>query len=483
MAACCALAAFIIYNLAKVHDSFVKFGQNHARKKKDSTVLDQPTQNGNNSPSLRHCRITLGGLTCASCVKAVRDACQSVPDVSDVTVSLHSLSLRATYQPSLPSSDSTPSLLVTAIEKAGYQALSILPDADFRSQWTTSTQSRDSDMSYWNRSFHASVIASCIIAVIEAVERVSPSSHAKISPLVMTTKLCIGIVALCLLTGPIHREAWGAIRNLKPNASLISSCGLACSFVTAVHAMIRSFRSGWPSPDSTSESFTLASVCLLVTVIIGGRLLRSLVAQQSSQLPSTLASAMPPTAHLLGRHKSASLVESVPVEMLQRGDHVLVRADEQFPADGKIVHGTAWVLETIIRGEMIPRPVGPRDTVYTGCTITSGEVVVEVCRVGRETWLGQALQAISQDNQSKLQLEGFSDRVLSVFSAGVIIFALVTGLFHFYAGVPYMVILRRVATVFLCACPCGLGLSVPTCVMAAICEFHRSSRHECMICS
>lgn len=418
----------------------------------------------------RTCRIAISGVTCATCTQTIRDACLATKGVLTATVSLQSLSARITYR---ESSLVTPRRLVDIIEKSGYGAISVSEDNDWRSQWLTTANTKEEEVVRWSGSFRASAIASGTVALFEAADSIFMPIYAKANPFLLTAKLGIGTISVLLLGLDLHREAWWAIVRRKPNSSLLASCGLMFT-LSAVLLPARSASSSALSGSVVSDTsyFTMTSPCLLMTVLLGSRLIRSLVSRRSTQFPATLAAAIPSTAQLLDGLDATSNLVSLPTESLQSGDTVLVQPNSPFPADGQIIKGQTEVLETIIKGELKPRAVEPGSKIYAGSTNGARKVVMEVSTVGMDTWLGQTLRAVSEADEVKTGLESLSDRLLDRFSVAVIGLAIGTGLYHWSTDAAVGLLLSRVASVFLCACPCALGLSVPICTMASICKCH-----------
>lgn len=465
MSACCALAALIIYRIIKVHSTLLSLDPTSSKVKNAVPETSLSRDTSETGTKTRTCRIALAGITCASCTHTIRDACLATEGVLAATVSLQSLSARITYRESSPV---TPKLLVEAIENSGYGAVSLSELDDWRSQWLTTANTKEREVEKLTRSFQASAGASAIVALFEAVDSVVMPTYA---PLLLLMKLGFGTISILLLGLDMHREAWLAILRRKPNSSLLASCGLIFTLLAVLYQADFSPNSVLSDKALPAiSSFTMTSPCLLMTVLAGNRLIRSLVSRRSTQFPAALAAAIPSTAQLLDGSDTDAKPVSLPTDSLQQGDIVLVRPNTPFPADGQLIKGSTEVLETIIRGELIPRAVEAGDSVYAGCSNGSEEVVVEVGKVGMETWLGKTLRAVSQADEAKTGLERLSDRWLDKFSIAVIGLAIGTGLYHWKTNAGLTKLLNRVASVFLCACPCALGLSVPICTMASICK-------------
>ncbi|KAI9373936.1 haloacid dehalogenase-like hydrolase-domain-containing protein [Aspergillus egyptiacus] len=428
MAACCALGAYIIYRLISFHRS-LPFPT--------SAATDAPKVQTSKSAKSSHSLIAIQGMTCSSCVKEVEHACLSVPGVFAARVSLQSLTARIVYDPE----QASPETLAREIEQTGFGATPQAQDEEnWISQWLSAARSKDETMREWSRTFSFAAALSGLVFIIEATDRWTGSIP---SPgLLVLIKLILVVPTSMSLGASIHQEAWRDIMRARLNASLLSSCGIIFTFVSAVYEDLNN--------DPGSMPFRMTSACLLMTVIIGGRVTKCHFSQRSSQYPAALASAMPESANIVQRVGSMDEhTVSVPVDILRPGDVIRVDPEENFPVDGII-------------------PAGPGDSVYAGSSNDLRVVHVEVCAVKDETWLGQALQAMAQSDEAKSDMSHFSDRLLGRFSVLVILVATIAGVHHWTRHASISMVLTRIATVLLCACPCTLDMGISACVMSAV---------------
>ncbi|OJJ52488.1 hypothetical protein ASPSYDRAFT_137785 [Aspergillus sydowii CBS 593.65] len=446
MAACCALGAYIIYRLISFHSS-LSFPI--------SVPNGAPKVQTSKSAKVSHCLIAIQGMTCSSCVENVENAC-SVPGVLAARVSLQSLTARIVYDPE----QVNPKILAREIEQTGFGAAPQLQNEEkWITQWLSAARSKNKAVREWTRAFSFAAALSGLVFIIEATNRWTGSISWPI--LLYPIKLTLVVPTSMWLSASIHREAWRAIVRARPNAALLSSCGLIFTLVAAAYEDL--------DTDPCSMQFRMTSACLLMTVIIGGRVTKCHFSQRSSQYPATLASAMPESANLVKRIGSMDEhTVSVPIDILRPGDVVRVDPQENFPVDGTIVKGHTSILQTIINGELTPKAAGPGASIYAGSSNDLRAVFMEVCAVNNETWLGQTLKAMAQSDDAKSDMSQFSDRLLGRFSVLVIIVATIAGVHHWTQHASISMVLSRIATVLLCACPCTLDMGISACLMSAL---------------
>lgn len=98
----------------------------------------------------------------------------------------------------------------------------------------------------------------------------------------------------------------------------------------------------------------------------------------------------------------------VPLDAVQPGDRVVVRAGEVLPVDGTIVEGAAAVDERALTGEEHPVEKVAGDPVCAGTLVSRGRVVVRVERAGRDTVAAKVVEALlnTADYRASAELTG-----------------------------------------------------------------------------
>jgi K+-transporting ATPase ATPase B chain len=117
--------------------------------------------------------------------------------------------------------------------------------------------------------------------------------------------------------------------------------------------------------------------------------------------------------------------ETVPSELLRKGDEVLVPAHEMIPADGEIVAGVAMVDESVITGESAPvlrQSGGDRSAVTAGTTVISDQLRVRVTADPGQSFLDRMISLIEGAKRQKTPNEIALNILLSALT---IIFLLV----------------------------------------------------------
>ncbi|KAI9015362.1 E1-E2 ATPase-domain-containing protein [Hyaloraphidium curvatum] len=224
-----------------------------------------------------------------------------------------------------------------------------------------------------------------------------------------------------------------------------------------------------PEPTMYShDSFFEASTFIIFFVLLG-KYLQHVATDRTSEAITKLLSLQPATALLTSRDPSQPDTE-LSASLLEVGDLLKILPGASIPADGVVVRGTTHVDEGMLTGEPVPAAKGPGDRVYGGTVNTGGLVVVSATRVGGDTAAARIADMIAQAQSSRAGIQGTVDAVARWFVPTVVAVAAITFLVWMLVplapGQPRTKLAFEFAiSVLVIACPCGLGLAVPTAVM------------------
>jgi Cd2+/Zn2+-exporting ATPase len=165
----------------------------------------------------------------------------------------------------------------------------------------------------------------------------------------------------------------------------------------------------------------------------------------------------------------------VPIETLQVGDQILVRAGERFPMDGVVVRGTSEVNQAPITGEsqLVSKTVG--DEVLSGTVNGQGVLQVRVSHLAADTTIQRIISMVTEAQENKAQQEKFIDRFARVYTPIVIAVSILVAI------VPTLVFrqsfwntpesygwFHRALSVLMVGCPCALIISTPITMVSGL---------------
>ncbi len=158
----------------------------------------------------------------------------------------------------------------------------------------------------------------------------------------------------------------------------------------------------------------------------------------------------------------------VPVDQIREDDRVAVRPGDPIPVDGVIVDGEGYVRETALTGEPAPVTRRPGDRVLAGTWSVDGNFEIRA-KPGREREIDQILKLLEAAPESPSRLQESADRLMRVFVPVVSLTALTTfSGWLLLSSQPWWDALFNAMAVLLVACPCALGLAMPSGIWAGL---------------
>ena len=173
----------------------------------------------------------------------------------------------------------------------------------------------------------------------------------------------------------------------------------------------------------------------------------------------------PETAHRLSTDGS---VEEVPVEVLRRGDRVMVRPGERIPVDALITEGGSNLDEASVTGEAMPVRKGEGDKVFEATVNGQGVLQLEVLRTASESTVARMIEMVTQAQAQKAPSERFSAWFGQRYTVAVLVGAVIAFTVLLLIGREFGDALYRAATLLVAASPCAIVISVPAAILSAL---------------
>lgn len=395
-------------------------------------------------------RIPVTGMTCAACQSRVQRTLQKASGVSDATVNLMMGTATVTYDPAT----TKPEALVAAIEAAGYGAE--LPRSE-RSAFEEQ-EARDQATA---EEFHELKWKAIVSGVIGAAAMAAmPFMHGR----VWMSWVLLVVTAVLMVTAGRHFyvRAWQAFTHHSADMNTLVALGTGAAFVYSVIATIVPgfFTAGGVSADVYYEA-----VILIIAFILTGNAFEARAKRNTAAALRSLVQLQPKTARVL-----RNLVEQdIPVELVEVNDLVVVRPGERIPVDGVVQKGESAVDESMLTGESLPVAKKVGDRVIGGTINRTGSFRFKATTLGETSMLAQIVKLMRDAQGSRAPIQALADRISSVFVPIVIAIAIVTfAVWAITAGDGALVkAFAAAVTVLIIACPCAMGLAVPTAVMVS----------------
>ena len=189
-----------------------------------------------------------------------------------------------------------------------------------------------------------------------------------------------------------------------------------------------------------------------------GELFQNYAVQRSRRSIAELMDIKPEVAHI----KMNGQYIDVEPEEVTVGDIIQVRPGERIPLDGVVLEGHSALNTVALTGESVPREVGPRDVVMSGCINTSGVLLIQVEKEYDDSTVAKILDLVENASSKKAETENFITRFARFYTPIVVVIAAIL------AVVPPMILhepfsgwVYRALVFLVISCPCALVISIP----------------------
>jgi len=260
---------------------------------------------------------------------------------------------------------------------------------------------------------------------------------------------------------PFFSGAWSAIRHGAADMNTLVALGVSAAYVYSVGAI---FLPGiFQQTAGGMPEVYFEAAALIVTLILMGRVLEERAKGKTGAAIRSLLNLQPSKISVITKEGELEM----DADQVVLGMQVRVRPGERIPVDGRVVDGSSSVDESMLTGESVPVLKQKDARVSTGTVNTTGSLVLEVVRTGKDTMLSQIIALVQRSASSKAPIQDLADRISAIFVPFVLILAVITGIVWYVSG-PEPVLnhaLLRFVSVLIVACPCALGLATPTAIV------------------
>lgn len=434
--------------------------------------------------------IPVSGMTCAACSSRVQRALDACPGVEQAAVNLLLGSATVTFDPQRASAGD----VVDAVRATGYGAELPAPSDAGRAGHAIQDHAHRAEARAlaWRAGFAlAAALVSMVLSMAlgsgaaptgTSVDPFMRWTMAHLTPLMAAAAPWLFAVPHAVLLGALlaltvavmgwtgrefYARAWIAFRHRGADMNTLIAVGTGAAFIYSLAAtLVPSFFAA----HGVATDVYYEAVTFIIALILLGNAIEARATQRTSSALHALAAMQPPLAHVV----ADGTERDIPVGDVRTGDEIVVRPGERIPVDGVVVAGQSAVDESMLTGESMPIEKRPGDAVI-GATINgTGALRYRATSLGTDSVLARIVRMVRDAQATRAPIQTLADRVSAVFVPVVIQIAIVTFVVWFVAfdasagGVTAFVRAFAAAiAVLVIACPCAMGLAVPTAVMVA----------------
>ena len=379
--------------------------------------------------------IEVGGMTCAACQNHVRGALEKTPGVEQAAVNLMSGEATVVFDPEVVDTGA----LLQAIRDTGYDA--DLPGDDHAPKPDQLTMK-------------AAVSLALGAAAMWISMQFMHDSRAHWVLFALT------LFVLTWAGGGIFVAAWRGALHRSTDMNTLVAVGTGAAFLYSAAVTLAP---GFFEAQGIGHDVYYEAAVFIVAFVITGRAMEERAKRQTTSALRELMGLQAPTARVLREGAETD----VPVKSVQRGEVVMVRPGEKLPVDGEVLDGSSYVDESMLTGE--PEPVAKQaGSAVTGGTLnTSGSFRYRATSLGEASVLARIVALMRQAQTSRAPIERVVDRISGVFVPVVMGIAALTLAGWVLSGHTWVEAAVAAVAVLIIACPCAMGLAVPTAVMVA----------------
>lgn len=445
------------------------------------------------------------GMTCTNCSNSIESVVSELDGIKSCQVSLSTEEARVSYDSDLIGIRD----IVQAIEDCGFDAIL---DHSLNTSSQLELLSKLKDIKFWKWNLVKCLIFGLPIMFLKmglpmayrsmGKDKMTFTKSMKIVPglyLDQVVELILGTYVQFVLGCRFYISSYKSLKHGSGTMDLLICISTSIAYIYSLFTMTYALLTSSSMPPNILFE-TSAMVFIFVSM---GKWLENKAKGQTSSALSRLLSLTPSSCSIIenfnpemfksGSFDSNDLIfKTIPVELLQKGDVVLVTPGSRIPSDGVCLFGESEVDESLLTGESLPIVKKKGSRLVGGSVNGSNALYLKAINVGDSTQLQQIVKLVRDAQVTKAPVQRFADRIASKFVPSILCLALLTFLVwamiikclhtksldmkipkyfkssedganeNFYE---FTKILQIAISVVVVACPCALGLAAPTAIM------------------
>ena len=422
---------------------------------------------------MRKEQFDITGMTCSACSARVEKSVAKLPGIQEVSVNLLKNSMVASYDEAALDTGQ----IIQAVEKAGYGAIPKAGQSKPAAERTAASVPAGKPAVSTAQAEYAQMKRRLLLSAVFTIPLFYISmGHMMGWPLPggllgMENAITFAFTQFLLLIPVVfvnakyYRMGFKTLFHGSPNMDSLIAIGSGAAIVYGIYAIFK-IGIGFGYGDmETVHSFMMdlyfESAGMILTLITLGKTLEARAKGKTSDAITKLMNLAPKTATV----ERNGMEQQIPVEQVQQGETLIVKAGESVPVDGVVLEGFSSVDESALTGESIPVEKHVGDTVIGATINKTGYFKMRATKVGDDTTLAQIVRLVDEATSSKAPIAKLADQVAGVFVPTVIGIALVSAVVWLALGYGVEFALSIGISVLVISCPCALGLATPTAIM------------------
>jgi len=256
------------------------------------------------------------------------------------------------------------------------------------------------------------------------------------------------------------KSAFYSLRSGVPNMDVLITLGSSAAFFYSLTGTILGLGHDYQFYETPAS---------IISLIFLGNMLEHLTVKKTTSAVDELVKMQQVKAKVITHMGGNEKIIETEASKIKTGDVFLLNTGDKIAADGVIIWGNGIIDESVITGESQPVTKNTGDTVVGSTLLVSGNLKVKATAIGENSVLGQIIDLVKKAQQDKPQLQTLADKISAWFVPVVVMISILTFILNFFVfDVSMKFSLLRSIAVLVIACPCALGLAIPTAVVVGI---------------
>ena len=388
--------------------------------------------------------IVIEGMHCAACAFKVENALKPLSGVDEVSVNATSGHAKVIWQSNLI----TPSLWVSSIYKAGYQAF---PASDLLHQ---DERKKTQRQALWKLLVAGFCMMQVMMFSVPTYMAIPGEMTSNMKSLMEWASWVITLPVILFSCGPFFKSALSDLKTKKISMDMPVSLGILIMFIVSTAATFDP--NGLLGKEVYFDSLTMFVFFLLI-----GRWIELKMRDKTAGALDVLMRRMP---RMVNRLNANGMIEKISVSLIQIGDVLEVKPGEAFPADGKIIFGSTHADEALLTGESAAIIKSVHAKVIAGSFNLTNSIHMQVELLGQETRYAKIVRLMEKASTDKPRLALMADRIAKYFLLVVMLLAFGVGIYFWQFD--HAKAILAVVAVLIVTCPCALSLATPAAMLS-----------------
>lgn len=409
------------------------------------------------------------GMTCSACSTRVEQCVKKLSGLEEVSVNL----LKNTMMVSYDEQELDTVSIMKAVENAGYGAIPKTMAERKKSESNKGNKSGESTAQAEYERMKKRLLFSSLFTLPLFYISMGHMMNwplpqwllGKENAITFAFTQFLLLLPILLINSKYFKVGFRTLFHGSPNMDSLIAIGSGAATVYGIYAIykigIGMGQGDWELVHTFMMDLYFESAGMILTLITLGKTLESRAKGRTSDAITKLMDLAPKTA--IVEREGQEL--QIPVEEVQNGDIIIVKAGEAIPVDGIVSEGSSAVDESALTGESIPVEKRVGDKIISATINKSGYMKIQATKVGDDTTLAQIIRLVDEATSSKAPIAKLADKVSGVFVPIVIGIALLATILWLFAGYGLEFALSIGISVLVISCPCALGLATPTAIM------------------